>query len=78
MSISAEPSVRVLIVSSQPIVRAGLAAVLRPFRTRVKVVGERHSRAEGALLVCATVTGRLAPRPAGHRRHCFPMPRHSP
>jgi DNA-binding NarL/FixJ family response regulator len=40
MSISAEPSVRVLIVSRQPIVRAGLAAVLRPFRTRVKVVGE--------------------------------------
>ena len=40
MSTSAEPSVRVLIVSNQPILRAGLAAVLRPFRTRVKVVGE--------------------------------------
>jgi DNA-binding NarL/FixJ family response regulator len=40
MSISARRCVRVLIVSSQPIVRAGLAAVLRPFRTRVRVVGE--------------------------------------
>jgi DNA-binding NarL/FixJ family response regulator len=40
MSLSAEPSLRVLIVSSQPIARAGMAAVLRPFRPRVKVVGE--------------------------------------
>jgi DNA-binding NarL/FixJ family response regulator len=40
MSPSARPSLRVLIVSSQPITRAGMAAVLRAFRSRVKVVGE--------------------------------------
>ena len=40
MSFSNQPSLRVLIVSSQPIARAGMAAVLRPFRSRVKVVGE--------------------------------------
>ncbi len=40
MSLRAEPSLRVMIVSSQPIARAGMAAVLRPFRSRVKVVGE--------------------------------------
>jgi DNA-binding NarL/FixJ family response regulator len=40
MSPSPEPNLRVLIVSGQPIARAGMAAVLRPFRSRVKVVGE--------------------------------------
>lgn len=33
-------SLRVLVVSSRPIARAGLAALLRPFRQRVMVVGE--------------------------------------
>ncbi len=40
MSPSPQQTHRVLIVSSRPIVRAGLAAVLRPFRSRVVVVGE--------------------------------------
>jgi DNA-binding NarL/FixJ family response regulator len=40
MNLSAQPSLRVLIVSRQPVARAGMAAVLRPFRSRVKVVGE--------------------------------------
>jgi DNA-binding NarL/FixJ family response regulator len=40
MSPSVQRSLRVLIVSSRPIVRAGLAAVLRAFRPPVRVVGE--------------------------------------
>jgi DNA-binding NarL/FixJ family response regulator len=40
MSPSAQQSLRVLIVSDRPIVRAGLAAVLRPFRSHVMLVGE--------------------------------------
>ena len=40
MSPSAQRSLRVLIVSSRPIVRAGLAGVLRAFRPLVRVVGE--------------------------------------
>jgi DNA-binding NarL/FixJ family response regulator len=40
MNPSPQPGLRVLIVSGQPIARAGMAAVLRPFRSRVRVVGE--------------------------------------
>ncbi|HWC37124.1 MAG TPA: response regulator transcription factor [Acidimicrobiales bacterium] len=40
MSPSAQQTLRVLIASDRPIVRAGLAAVLRPFRSQVTVVGE--------------------------------------
>jgi DNA-binding NarL/FixJ family response regulator len=40
MNTGTEPTLRVLIVSGQPIARAGMAAVLRPFRSRVRVVGE--------------------------------------
>jgi DNA-binding NarL/FixJ family response regulator len=40
MSPSAQSKLRVLIVSSRPIARAGLAAVLRPFRPQVIVVAE--------------------------------------
>lgn len=59
MSLSADTSLRVLIVSSQPITRAGMAGVLRGFRPRVKVVGEVGG-IEGALVAAAQSKAQIA------------------